>query len=118
MSNPFTISQFSSIIAAPIDFPNGGSLLDWYEEYTSSGNQWTGIWAVNVSGEYTIGRIGKMICMKIPFGTAVATMGGTITNTVALPIQFRPSLTITGSIVIIDNASQNIAAYSTDSSVI
>jgi len=107
--------RFSNLyLGTNLFLANGATGLNWYEEFTSAGNTWTGIWAAPQAGEYRVTRIGNCICLELPFVTAVATIAAAITNTALLPAQFRPALTVTGTMVILDNAVQNISSYSID----
>lgn len=97
-----------------LEFPTGGALLDHYSEFISSGNKFTGPWAVDISSEYSVGRVGQLCCLKVPFVTGVATISAPITNTSLLPADYRPLLTITGPIVILDNAVQSVGVFTLD----
>lgn len=102
-------------LADGIRFPNGGSNLTWYQEFQSSGNQWTGIYGAPIGGEYTIGRVGGFCCVRLPFVTGIATIPGYLSSTISVPAWALPSLTISGSIVILDNAATSVGIFTLDS---
>lgn len=77
--------------------------LDYYEEYTSSGNTWTGIWAASQNGEYRVVKIGRTVFIFIPEITATATVNTFIQATSALPTRFRPAANNFWIIRIINN---------------
>lgn len=54
---------------------------------------WTGIWASDQSGNVTLTRIGDQVFMTLPIVSATSNASANITNTVAIPAQFRPSAT-------------------------
>jgi len=96
-------------IGSSLFLPTSGGTpanFDYYEEYTSSGNEFSGIWADPIALEYKIKRMGKIVSLIIPDGLyATANTASFITASQNIPSRFRQAYSIYYPLIVKDNGT-------------
>jgi len=88
----------------------GQTLLNYYEEFSSTGNTWTGPFAVPQAGEYKIIKIGKIVILKLPTISSASNNANHIVNSVNIPARFLLSTTISYPFIVQSTAATFINA--------
>nr|QBK89712.1 MAG: hypothetical protein LCPAC001_02270 [Pithovirus LCPAC001] len=101
------IMNFSTGVTLPSSGATA-STLDFYAQ-GSHATDWTGIWAADITSPLLFTRSGNMVTVRIPITLANATIGATITNTVAIPAYLRPASDVDW-MVLVENDSATIAS--------
>jgi hypothetical protein len=95
-------------ILEKVDSADTWNVIVCYEQWTSSGNRWTGPWAATQFAEYVITRNNN--CVNFDFlsaqvGTTSST-ANTVSNTVAIPARLCPTNNVLGMMQVQSNATQ------------
>lgn len=92
-SNRISFAKSAETPAYVVFGSSYGSLSHIEQNYSHTTN-WTGIWASDQAGNVNLTRIGDQVFMTLPVVSALTNAASVITNTSALPTQFRPSANI------------------------
>ncbi len=101
------ILEFSTGLTLPSSGATSSN-LDFYTQ-GSHATDWTGIWAADITEAILFTRVGDMVTVRISIALANATIGATITNTVAIPAYLRPTSNVDW-IALVENDSATIAS--------
>lgn len=102
-----TLSAKTLTSVPGITFNGGGSQLAYYKSEDIN-IAWTGPWATTVAGTCRATRIGNVVALTFPDIIAPCTVGGVITITAALPLEYIPSVKQDIPIRITNNSAQPV----------
>lgn len=96
---------FSSGIFLPVIAPGIPTLLDYYEEFTSSGNEWIGPNNLTPhASEFILTRIGNIVTLQLPGITQAADTNVVASASIPIPARFRSIENKTYTLIVTDNS--------------
>lgn len=101
--------------AAIVNVPTSSLAGSFYENFSSSGNNWTGPFTSPVSSQIIARRVGTNVIVRLGSISAASSNATSMTHTVALPASMRPLINVVAKIQVTDNSSSVVGTVTVSS---